>query len=568
MNPARKKWWDDVVSADVAHYYGNRDDAALAAERAALGKTSRQGRRGSLIWGDRVRILEKIDEGNVARVSARGADYPNGEMWMSLDDLGGKPLLEVYVIDVGQGDGLLVVTPEGHHLMVDGGNLRGNQQGGKNAADFVDWKFTRDYLSHEDRRCKGKSKIRLDAIVASHNDQDHFGGLLDLLDLEEAKNRAELRASGVEVDAVYHAGLSWWVKFKRDRERKVKKDRYGKPKLDRTLGPTKGGHYVRLLRGRTTALAATKNLDCPDEDTLRGSWGRFIKVATAASAASKDRRWPRIKRISATATPFLPGFGQRDRSAVKIRVLGPIEGKMNGKPALRRLPDGESKNTNGHSIVLRLDYGDRRILLTGDLNTHSQNLIMDTYGKDFVKEFGCDVAKGCHHGSHDVSYRFLDGLRAIATVISSGDAETHDHPRPTIVAASATTGRKLVENDSMVAPLIYITEVARSVSVTDVGKMGEYSDGRPKYEEKRPKGAKQLHDTEAEMSRFRLFLGSKQSSAFDWPRLDCAKVVRGIRYGLVNVRTDGRRLFFAQLEERGNDWSVAALSEEQIAAAC
>jgi beta-lactamase superfamily II metal-dependent hydrolase len=29
-------------------------------------------------------------------------------------------------------------------------------------------------------------------MIATHNDQDHFGGLLDLLDIEAPENRAEL----------------------------------------------------------------------------------------------------------------------------------------------------------------------------------------------------------------------------------------------------------------------------------------------------------------------------------------------------------------------------------------
>ena len=109
--------------------------------------------------------------------------------------------------------------------------------------------------------------------------------------------------------------------------------------------------------------------------------------------------------------------------------------------------------------------------------------------------------------------------------------------------------------------------MARSITVTHVDKMAEFASRRPKYEAKKPKGARLLSDDEEEMSRFRLFLGRRQQSAFDWPRLDCAKQVRGIRYGLINVRTDGKRLFFAQLEEMGKDWSVATLSANQIEAA-
>ena len=62
-------------------------------------------------------------------------------------------------------------------------------------------------------------------------------------------------------------------------------------------------------------------------------------------------------------------------------------------------------------------------------------------------------------------------------------------------------------------------------------------------------------------------LGSSQSSPKHWPRLDNAMAVRGLRYGLVNVRTDGKRLFFAQKEEKGGDWAIHTLSDKQISEA-
>jgi glyoxylase-like metal-dependent hydrolase (beta-lactamase superfamily II) len=542
--PAKEKWWDDVINSDTANYY-------RTAEQARKDNGSRKppssGRKGTYIWGNRVRILES--KPSVKRVSARGVEY-----WINDRHLGGEPLLEVYVIDVGQGDGLLVVTPDGHNIMVDGGNIRSSQNGGKNAADFVDWKFFKDYVSFSDRNDPDKTKVELDAMIATHNDIDHFGGLFDLIDQDE-KDRAELDCSDVTAEIVYHAGLSWWFNGRDSRGR-----------AKRSLGPVTSGCYTKLLNNRSSALDAVAKLDDPDLDTLNGSWGQFISAATKLKRKSGSPS--AISRLSAATHDYLPGF-EPGAGKCAIRALAPVENDINGGSALKKFPDGTSKNTNGHSVVLRLDYGERRILLTGDLNTHSQNHIMGHYGSEFLAEFKSDVAKGCHHGSHDVSYRFLEGMRPLCTVISSGDAETHDHPRPTIIAASAITGRRLIdhERDSLICPLIYITEVARSVAITHVGEMKEYPQSRPPFESKKPSGAEKVHNTEDEMARFRLFLGASQSSPFHWPRLDIAKVVRGLRYGLINIRTDGKRLFFAQMEESGKDWSVTSLTPGQIAAA-
>lgn len=105
------------------------------------------------------------------------------------------------------------------------------------------------------------------------------------------------------------------------------------------------------------------------------------------------------------------------------------------------------------------------MLLTGDLNRKAQQALLKEYaGREPL--FECDVAKGCHHGSDDVSLRFLEAMHAAVTVISSGDNEGHAHPRPAIVAASAVTGYRHVDRqtDELLTPLVYSTEIERSVA--------------------------------------------------------------------------------------------------------
>jgi len=85
-----------------------------------------------LLWGDGVRRLGGARSGRI-EVKARGK-----KGWVDKNALGGTSLLEVYFIDVGQGDGVLIKTPDFRHIMIDGGNPRTRQTTGKNAADFVD----------------------------------------------------------------------------------------------------------------------------------------------------------------------------------------------------------------------------------------------------------------------------------------------------------------------------------------------------------------------------------------------------------------------------------------------
>ena len=72
-------------------------------------------------------------------------------------------LLHVYVLDIGQGDAILVVTPDGRQMLVDGG------------AD------PRATLAAVSARLPAGDRS-LDVVVATHLDSDHVGGLLGLLD--------------------------------------------------------------------------------------------------------------------------------------------------------------------------------------------------------------------------------------------------------------------------------------------------------------------------------------------------------------------------------------------------
>jgi hypothetical protein len=227
-----------------------------------------------------------------------------------------------------------------------------------------------------------------------------------------------------------------------------------------------------------------------------------------------------------------------------------VEERVSGRPALPEF-DSDSTTTNGNSILLRLDYGRARILLTGDLNTESQNLLLETFSGDRL-QFQCDVAKGCHHGSDDVSFSFLQAMAAAVTVISSGDSEGHDHPRPRIVAASGATGHLTVSGDKIITPLVYSTELARSVSFGTPTSIA----------------FKDQNDSDQRLSGNRL-----SAAVVDYaetppgalqPRkgkrkLDGACVVAGLIYGLVNVRTDGDTILTATMNEGKAGWSIKKL---------
>lgn len=462
-----------------------------------------------LLWGDGVFFIAdpSKDRAGFRYVQARGQ-----RGWVASNVLDGEPLLELYFIDVGQGDGVLIRTPGFRHLLIDGGFPRRQQPTKKSAADFVDWKFHVDYA--RDRQGK---RIHLDAMIASHNDHDHYGGLDDLLDV---KQTADLDCEEVRIETFYHAGMSWW--------KSVEKDRF----LGR-VGQDDDGKkcFVDLLGDRHSASSAVADTA---EPRLQGAWAALI--AKVLDARNADGNATAIQRLS-HATGVLPGFD----GDVRIEVLGPIERNCDGVPGLRVLQGGDSKNTNGHSVVLRLEYDAVRLLVTGDLNQVSQRDLLETHGP---RAFACDVSKACHHGSDDVSLAFLQAMEAGATVISSGDAEGHDHPRPRIVAASGITGHRETLGDELVTPLVYSTEIARSYRLGAVEKASTAEQSWQKGDLK----ALSVDYKEHKPGALRPKAGHCD--------LHGAFVLAGLVYGLVNVRTDGRRILCATLNEGKQTWAV------------
>ncbi|HWM27102.1 MAG TPA: MBL fold metallo-hydrolase [Woeseiaceae bacterium] len=535
--------------------------------------TADDGHSSKVLWGDYVNVIERgaID----SRVRARGITGT-----ISTNRLTSDPLLEVYIIDVGQGDGVLVCTPDGRHMVIDGGLPRSNQLTGKNAADFIDWKFFFDY---------GNYGIDIDALVASHSDFDHYGGLWDLVRQDEPEKDRELDCLEVDIRAFYHPGLSRW------------EDRPGAtPEHKDGLGPNDAGWFVRLLADRADANAA---IIANAAEELGGDWGNFIANLIARNAAVTVNRLGVEQELLAGGGP-LPVMWPAAHG-LQVNVLAPVTAERNGAPALKDLGD-TGKNTNGHSICLRLDYGHARILLTGDLNKKSMDWLVESYG-DRIAAFNCDVAKACHHGSHDISYRFLEHLAAGATVVSSGDSEGFAHPRPEIVAASAVTGHREVDRqkDRLVTPLIYMTEIERSTSVGEITHIAfnQYpvaddllhegalfaqafddisdvafptaADRRDEANAPTKAEGKKIRELAAKREKERLKPIAENSARKRTSASYHYREVRGpfsvrygnrsvwrsrmmtrVHYGLVNVRTDGDTIVCATIRETGEGWTV------------
>jgi hypothetical protein len=135
-------------------------------------------------------------------------------------------------------------------------------------------------------------------------------------------------------------------------------------------------------------------------------------------------------------------------------------------------------------------------------------------------------------------------MSASVTVISSGDSEGHDHPKPQVVAAAGVAGHLTVKEDEIITPLVYSTELARSISLGDPFQYAsgntvianpDYDKGKISFTERKPGDLRP-----AKKERF----------------AGITDVVAGLIYGIVNIRTDGERILCATMNEGDGSFAV------------
>lgn len=88
-------------------------------------------------------------------------------------------------------------------------------------------------------------------------------------------------------------------------------------------------------------------------------------------------------------------------------------------------------NANDASIVLMLQHGRIRMLLTGDAEEAEEQWLVDRWGTDLSAQ----VLKVGHHGSRtSTTERFLDAVDPEIALISVGAANRYGHPAPDVMA--------------------------------------------------------------------------------------------------------------------------------------
>lgn len=449
--------------------------------------------RKQLLWGDHVRLTGP-EAGGWVPVFSR-----NVEGWMKTGDLSSRRLLEIVFVDIGQGDGALVVTPDDQHLLVDAGME-------DNLYRFLRWRYGR-FLR----------PFSFAAAVISHPDSDHYKGFRPIFD-----------DANIRFEALHHNGLI---------------ERGGA----HPLGPRADGFVTDVVQTH----AALKDLLSDPAQRGRKIYPNMLhdllasgRLGEATAVSSADRH--------------LPGFAPGNTpSGLRIEVLAPVLDLSGPMPRLPWFGD-LGKTKNGHSVVLRLVYGEISVLLGGDLNIPAEHRLLSHYTgyamppreedrpaviEGARKLFRSDVAKACHHGSADFSDLFLQAIDPLVTVISSGDDEPHAHPRADALGAVGRWGRGA-------RPLVFSTELARSA----------------KEVIKHPfVFRQQLLAAQAALAATPP--GSERDRAQKKVDTLLGQIERSVAvYGAINLRSDGRHIVMAQKVEApsrvSGQWDVYLITPD------
>ena len=198
-----------------------------------------------------------------------------------------------------------------------------------------------------------------------------------------------------------------------------------------------GQERVKYLRsigaGRIDHLIFTH----PHDDHIGGAFNIFseFEIGNVYDNGSNDPRNPvfgdyidlvrkDLSRYRVLRAGELLSFGE-----VKIEVINPM------LPLTGRL--------NEDSIVLRVRYGDVRILLTGDMGKVGERRLMNT-----ETELKSDVLKAGHHGSDDASSKeFLAAVGPRAAVITASKGNIYGRPGKAALNRFAKAGIKLYRTD-------------------------------------------------------------------------------------------------------------------------
>jgi competence protein ComEC len=200
---------------------------------------------------------------------------------------------------------------------------------------------------------------------------------------------------------------------------------------------------ARLLAARRRRSLAAVVLSHPHPDHYLGLTAGLARVEpkalwdtgqgeTEGTAGAYAALLAELRRRAVPVLGPADLCGARTIGGAVVEVLAPCP---------RLAPD---RGANDNSFVLRIRFGERAILLTGDAEHEEEKELVERLG-DGLR---ADVLKVGHHGSRTSSSAdFLGAVRPRVAVISCGVRNRFGHPHPNTLEALTRSGARILRTD-------------------------------------------------------------------------------------------------------------------------
>ncbi|WP_339166612.1 ComEC/Rec2 family competence protein [Paenibacillus sp. FSL R5-0341] len=301
----------------------------------------------------------------------------------------------VQFLDIGQGDSTLITTPEGKHILVDGG---GTVSFGNNEQS---WKTRRDPYEVGAKvvvpLLKKRGIHQLDAVIVTHADQDHAGGLQAVLEQIPVKR------------FMFNGTTS------------------GKENFDKLLD-TAMERKIPLY-----AIQQGMSYKADKETSLH-----FIAPDLAHVDVNVSGSLPVSEHQNHDSVVFL-----LDMAGTSMLFTGDMDAAAE-QDLLYMIQDGSlAAQFEQKGVDIGVTEGVVQRVLTRPLQDNSNDLSASS-------SISIDVLKVAHHGSKTSSTEaWLQYWNAKTAVISAGVNNTYGHPNPGVMERLEATGSDIYRTDQM-----------------------------------------------------------------------------------------------------------------------
>ena len=303
----------------------------------------------------------------------------------------GEGELSFHMIDVGQGDWLLILLPDGKEMLMDAGNVSGS------ATKYNQYKTYMDQYITDGQ---------IDYVFLTHSDKDHVTYMDEIF--------RDYVVDNLYMPALYSTNALITESSVPANRLKVLDDS-GVDKTKAHVNSTEYANFFLKAFNSTCNIYLNLELDIDNDPTTLDEHSKIIAADNTYS--------------------FTFFFENLD-----FYNSDDFETSNSSK---------SSHLKNGVSPTTILEYNGKRIVLTGDSNGYNEPYMVQRMKDYYGGVIDCDVLKVAHHGSHEGSSKnYLDEVNCEYAMIScNSSGNTFKHPRQDALDRIKTKGMTCYRTD-------------------------------------------------------------------------------------------------------------------------